>query len=116
MGFGFIIRGRGPVYVHTVDHNGPAAAVGLTVSVQHLGGQLTSLILHSHPLPSPPPLTPTLQVGELLLEVNGLDVRLATHKDVAQIILRGSSCTTLKTLVKTPAVAAEAKGSHSPQP
>ena len=32
VGFGFIIRGRGPVYIHTVDENGPAAATGLTVS------------------------------------------------------------------------------------
>lgn len=35
------------------------------------------------------------------MEVNGEDVRFATHKDVAQIILHGSSSTTLKTLVKT---------------
>jgi S1-C subfamily serine protease len=67
VGFGFIIRGRGPVYVHTVDDHGPAAAAGMTV-------------------------------GEFLLEVNGVDVKKATHKEVAQIILQGTSTAYFKTL------------------
>lgn len=31
MGFGFVIRGEGPVYVKTVDPTGPAAQAGLKV-------------------------------------------------------------------------------------
>ena len=31
VGYGFVIRGSNPVYVHSVDRSGPAAAVGLTV-------------------------------------------------------------------------------------
>ena len=31
VGYGFVIRGSRPVYVHTVDPSGPAAAVGLQV-------------------------------------------------------------------------------------
>lgn len=61
--------------------------------------------------PPPNPTHPMLQVGELLLEVNGLNVQDATHKEVAQIILRGNSSTTLKTLVKTPEAAIQAEGS-----
>ena len=33
VGYGFVIRGSRPVYVHTVDPSGPAAAAGLTVSL-----------------------------------------------------------------------------------
>ena len=33
VGYGFVIRGSRPVYVHTVDPNGPAAAAGLQVSL-----------------------------------------------------------------------------------
>ena len=31
VGFGFVVRGDGPSYVHTVDPGGPAAAAGLKV-------------------------------------------------------------------------------------
>ena len=31
VGYGFVIRGSRPVYVHTVDPSGPAAAAGLQV-------------------------------------------------------------------------------------
>ncbi len=31
VGYGFVIRGSRPVYVHSVDQNGPAAAAGLKV-------------------------------------------------------------------------------------
>ncbi len=31
VGYGFVIRGSRPVYVHSVDPNGPAAAAGLKV-------------------------------------------------------------------------------------
>ena len=31
VGFGFVIRGNGPVYVKTVDPTGPAAQAGLKV-------------------------------------------------------------------------------------
>ena len=31
VGFGFVIRGEGPVFVKTVDPTGPAAAAGLKV-------------------------------------------------------------------------------------
>lgn len=33
VGYGFVIRGSRPVYVHAVDPNGPAQAVGLKVRV-----------------------------------------------------------------------------------
>ena len=33
VGYGFVIRGNNPVYVHSVDPMGPAAAAGLHVSV-----------------------------------------------------------------------------------
>ncbi len=33
VGYGFVIRGSKPVYVHTVDPSGPAAACGLKVSL-----------------------------------------------------------------------------------
>ncbi|KAK2179254.1 hypothetical protein NP493_502g00034 [Ridgeia piscesae] len=44
VGFGFVIRGEGPVFVKTVDPTGPAAAAGLKVGtsvtgVQHRGGR-----------------------------------------------------------------------------
>lgn len=32
VGYGFVIRGSRPVYVHTVDPSGPAASAGLQVS------------------------------------------------------------------------------------
>ena len=32
VGYGFVIRGNSPVYVHSVDPMGPAAAAGLNVS------------------------------------------------------------------------------------
>ena len=32
VGYGFVIRGNTPVYVHSVDPMGPAAAAGLHVS------------------------------------------------------------------------------------
>ena len=32
VGYGFVIRGSRPVYVHAVDPNGPAKAAGLNVS------------------------------------------------------------------------------------
>ena len=35
VGYGFVIRGSNPVYVHSVDPSGPAAAVGLMVSTSH---------------------------------------------------------------------------------
>lgn len=35
VGYGFVIRGANPVYVHSVDPSGPAAAVGLTVGTSH---------------------------------------------------------------------------------
>ena len=35
VGFGFVIRGNGPVYVKTVDPTGPAAQAGLKVSNTH---------------------------------------------------------------------------------
>ena len=52
VGFGFVIRGEGPVFVKTVDPTGPAAAAGLKVGsnsdkVQH--GYYYSFILP--PLP-----------------------------------------------------------------
>ena len=31
VGFGFVVRGASPVYIQTVDPNGPAAAAGLKV-------------------------------------------------------------------------------------
>ena len=31
VGYGFVIRGSRPVYVHTIDPSGPAAAAGLKV-------------------------------------------------------------------------------------
>ena len=33
VGFGFVIRGNGPVYVKTVDPTGPAAQAGLKVEI-----------------------------------------------------------------------------------
>ena len=33
VGFGFVIRGNGPVYVKTVDPTGPAAQAGLKVEM-----------------------------------------------------------------------------------
>ncbi len=33
VGYGFVIRGSRPVYVHSVDPNGPAAAAGLKVRI-----------------------------------------------------------------------------------
>ena len=33
VGFGFVIRGNGPVYVKTVDPTGPAAQAGLKVKI-----------------------------------------------------------------------------------
>ena len=33
VGYGFVIRGSRPVYVHIVDPSGPAAAAGLQVGV-----------------------------------------------------------------------------------
>ena len=33
VGYGFVIRGSRPVYVHSVDHSGPAAEAGLQVSI-----------------------------------------------------------------------------------
>ena len=32
VGYGFVIHGNSPVYVHSVDPMGPAAAAGLNVS------------------------------------------------------------------------------------
>jgi len=32
VGYGFVIRGNSPVYVHSVDPMGPAATAGLQVS------------------------------------------------------------------------------------
>ena len=32
VGYGFVLRGAGPCYVHTIDPLGPAAAAGLKVS------------------------------------------------------------------------------------
>ena len=32
VGYGFVIRGSRPVYIHTIDPSGPAAAAGLEVS------------------------------------------------------------------------------------
>ena len=32
VGFGFVIRGEGPVYIKTVDPTGPAAKAGLQVT------------------------------------------------------------------------------------
>lgn len=95
--------------MHTVDQNGPAAAVGLTVSAHHFGWMAANVLPSLTPASNP--THSMLQVGELLLEVNGRDVQYATHKDVAQIILQGSSSTTLKTLVKTPEAAIQAEGS-----
>lgn len=37
VGYGFVIRGEGPVYVKTVDPMGPAAAAGLKVSIAYTG-------------------------------------------------------------------------------
>jgi len=31
VGYGFVIRGSRPVYVHTIDPSGPAAGAGLRV-------------------------------------------------------------------------------------
>ena len=36
VGYGFVIRGSRPVYVHTVDPSGPAAAAGLQVSQERV--------------------------------------------------------------------------------
>ena len=36
VGYGFVIRGSRPVYVHTVDPSGPAAAAGLQVGMRPL--------------------------------------------------------------------------------
>ena len=33
VGYGFVIRGSRPIYVHSVDPNGPAAGAGLKVCV-----------------------------------------------------------------------------------
>ncbi len=32
VGYGFVIRGSRPVYIHTIDPSGPAAGAGLRVS------------------------------------------------------------------------------------
>ena len=37
VGYGFVIRGSRPVYVHTIDPSGPAAAAGLKVHIQSYG-------------------------------------------------------------------------------
>ena len=34
VGYGFVIRGSRPVYVHTIDPSGPAAAAGLKVRLE----------------------------------------------------------------------------------
>jgi hypothetical protein len=34
VGFGFVVRGKEPVYVQTVDPEGPAAGAGLRVRLQ----------------------------------------------------------------------------------
>ena len=36
VGFGFVVRGNAPVYVQTVDPNGPAAMAGLKVSFMYI--------------------------------------------------------------------------------
>ena len=41
VGFGFVIRGEGPVYVKTVDPTGPAAAVGLKVCICNINNLIS---------------------------------------------------------------------------
>ena len=36
VGYGFVIRGSRPVYVHAVDPNGPASAAGLKVQYVYM--------------------------------------------------------------------------------
>jgi hypothetical protein len=41
VGYGFVIRGSHPVYVHTVDPSGPAAMAGLQVMCIYICGMLS---------------------------------------------------------------------------
>ena len=46
VGYGFVIRGSRPVYVHTVDPSGPASSAGLQVSQERVN--IISLLNNVH--------------------------------------------------------------------
>ncbi len=104
VGYGFVIRGSRPVYVHTIDPSGPATAAGLQVCVcvclcvfvcvcVCLCVCVCVCVCEYHHILCP-------QVGEYLYSVNGQNVLHASHTEAARIILMGSSTASLVTFIE----------------
>lgn len=83
VGFGFVVRGKEPVYVQTVDPEGPAAAAGLRVSRNSCHGNTRDLLVTL--------FVCLFQVRMFIHSVNGKEVLHWSHKEVAKEIMRGQN-------------------------